>query len=88
MAVTPRTIAILGGTGKEGKGLAYRWLKAGHTVIIGSRSIEKAQTASVELSSLFSHVVPVTANTNDLAADSAEIVVLTVPYEVHIPMLE
>ncbi|NTV36646.1 MAG: NADPH-dependent F420 reductase [Anaerolineaceae bacterium] len=88
MAVTPRTIAILGGTGKEGKGLAYRWLKAGHTVIIGSRSIEKAQTASVELSSLFSHVVPVTANTNDHAADSAEIVVLTVPYEVHIPMLE
>ena len=43
------TIAIIGGTGKEGKGLAYRWVKAGYKVIIGSRSAEKAQTAVMEL---------------------------------------
>jgi predicted dinucleotide-binding enzyme len=35
-------IAIIGGTGKEGKGLAFRWIQAGHHVIIGSRNVEKA----------------------------------------------
>ena len=45
------TIAIIGGTGKEGKGLAYRWAKAGHKVIIGSRSKEKALAAVNELQS-------------------------------------
>ena len=43
------TLGIVGGTGKEGKGLAYRWLKAGHKVIIGSRNFEKAQKAVEEL---------------------------------------
>jgi predicted dinucleotide-binding enzyme len=46
------TIAILGGTGKEGKGLAYRWAKAGYRVIIGSRILEKAQAAAQELTNL------------------------------------
>ena len=36
------TIAVLGGTGKEGKGLAYRWARAGYKVLIGSRTPEKA----------------------------------------------
>ena len=48
----PRTIAILGGTGKEGKGLAYRWALAGHKIIIGSRTLEKAATAADEVSAL------------------------------------
>ena len=39
------TIAILGGTGDLGTGLAIRWAKAGHKIIIGSRTLEKAQTA-------------------------------------------
>jgi len=39
-------IAIIGGTGKEGKGLAYRWAKFGHEVVIGSRAVEKAQAAA------------------------------------------
>ena len=38
-------IAILGGTGKEGSGLAYRWAAAGHEVIIGSRTAEKGEAA-------------------------------------------
>ena len=42
------TIAVLGGTGKEGKGLAYRWAKAGYRVLIGSRSSEAAVTAFSE----------------------------------------
>ena len=42
-------IAILGGTGKEGKGLGYRWAKSGHDVIIGSRQKEKAELAVSEI---------------------------------------
>ncbi len=38
-----KTIAIIGGTGKEGKGLAYRWAKQGYRIVIGSRQAEKAQ---------------------------------------------
>ena len=42
-------IAILGGTGKEGKGLAHRWAQAGHEILIGSRSLEKAQAAAQDV---------------------------------------
>ncbi len=47
-----QTIAILGGTGKEGKGLAYRWALAGYRVLIGSRSEEKALAAVSDLKEL------------------------------------
>ncbi|HXQ38407.1 MAG TPA: NAD(P)-binding domain-containing protein, partial [Anaerolineales bacterium] len=46
------SIAVLGGTGKEGKGLAYRWAKAGYRVLIGSRSSERAVTAASEIMEL------------------------------------
>jgi 8-hydroxy-5-deazaflavin:NADPH oxidoreductase len=81
-------IAILGGTGKEGKGLAYRWTLAGHDVIIGSRQLEKAQTAVDEILSLCRKPVKLSAKLNEDAARFQDIVVLTVPYEVHRPMLE
>ena len=42
-------LAILGGTGNEGPGLALRWAGAGHTVIIGSRKAEKAQRVADEI---------------------------------------
>ena len=45
-------IAVLGGTGKEGKGLAYRWAKAGYRVLIGSRSSERAVTTASEIMEL------------------------------------
>ncbi len=47
-----KTIAVLGGTGKEGKGLAYRWSKAGYRVLIGSRSQEKAKLAAAEINNM------------------------------------
>ena len=47
-----KTIGVIGGTGREGKGLAYRWLKSGYRVIIGSRRAEKAQAAAEELRGL------------------------------------
>lgn len=81
-------IAILGGTGKEGKGLAYRWAKAGYRVLIGSRSSEKAVTAASEIMQLLEGASSVVGTTNLEAAQQAEIVVLTVPYSAHRATLE
>jgi hypothetical protein len=72
-------IAILGGTGKEGKGLAHRWARAGHAIIIGSRSLEKAQAAAQDVNAAAGHEVA-TGLENPAAAAAAELVVLTVPY--------
>lgn len=82
-----KTIAILGGTGKEGKGLAYRWGKAGHRVIIGSRQAEKALAAAEDIRAISPEVVKVEGMANPEAAQQAEIVVLTVPFAVHQEML-
>lgn len=79
-------IAILGGTGKEGKGLAYRWAKAGHEVVIGSRQIEKAQITADEINLLIKEKT-VTGLENRQAADWCEIAVLTVPFAAHQAML-
>jgi NADPH-dependent F420 reductase len=82
------TIAVLGGTGKEGKGLAYRWAKAGYRVLIGSRSSEKAVTAASEIMELLEGSSSVVGTTNQEAAKQADIVVLTVPYSAHRDTLE
>lgn len=86
--LSPLTIAIIGGTGKEGKGLAYRWAKAGHHVIIGSRTAEKAQQAVAELQQLFDDSANLEGMENLNAAVRAEVIVLTVPYAAHRQMLE
>ena len=85
---TIKTIGIIGGTGKEGKGLAYRWLKAGYRVLIGSRQAEKAAAAADELRALAGGAVEVTGMTNVDAAEQADLVVLTVPYTAHRQTLE
>jgi NADPH-dependent F420 reductase len=72
-----RTIAILGGTGDLGSGLAKLWLAAGHTVVIGSRSATKAQNFAKELSGN-AH-----GDDNFNAAKAADIVVLAVPFSSH-----
>lgn len=77
------TVAVLGGTGKEGKGLAYRWAKAGYQVLIGSRSSEKAVTAAAEILELLDGAGSVVGTNNQEAAQQANIVVLTVPYAAH-----
>jgi NADPH-dependent F420 reductase len=77
-------IAILGGTGKEGKGLAFRWTKAGLEVVIGSRQVEKAQIAADEINELLGkNKNPVTGLENHQAADWCDIAVLTVPFSAH-----
>ena len=82
------TIAVLGGTGKEGKGLAYRWANAGYRVLIGSRSSERAVTAASEIIGLLEGSGSVVGTTNQEAAQQANIVVLTVPYSAHRETLE
>jgi len=76
-------IAIIGGTGKEGKGLAYRWLQAGHHIIIGSRNVEKAQTAVEELRFILPKVSYLEGMDNQKAVEACEIAVLTVPFTAH-----
>lgn len=82
------TIGVLGGTGKEGKGLAYRWAKAGYKVLIGSRSSERAVTAASEIMELAEGDTSVVGTSNKEAAHLADIVVLTVPYAAHRETLE
>ncbi|MCX6033539.1 MAG: NAD(P)-binding domain-containing protein [Chloroflexi bacterium] len=82
------TIAVLGGTGKEGKGLAYRWAKAGYRVLIGSRTVEKAQATAVEMTNLLGGEATIEGIANLTAAQRADIVALAVPYAAHRETLE
>jgi 8-hydroxy-5-deazaflavin:NADPH oxidoreductase len=84
---TLHSIAVLGGTGKEGKGLAYRWAKAGYIVIIGSRTSEKAENAAKDLNVMLGKELVVGLE-NTEAAKKADILVLTVPYSAHKPTIE
>jgi predicted dinucleotide-binding enzyme len=85
------TIAVLGGTGKEGPGLAMRWAHAGYPIIIGSRQLEKAQRVAAEINEklgLDKIATPITGLANADAARKAEISVLTVVATAHQPALE
>ena len=82
------TVAVLGGTGKEGKGLAYRWARAGYHVLIGSRTPEKAITAAAEIIARLDGTGSLVGMSNSEAARQADIVVLTVPYAAHRDTLE
>lgn len=80
-------IAVLGGTGNEGFGLGFRWAAAGHEIIIGSRLSEKGANAADRMLDL----VPDgnVKGTNNLdAAESAELIVLSVPYAAQKATLE
>jgi hypothetical protein len=85
-AVLP-TIAVLGGTGKEGPGLALRWAHAGYPIIIGSRQTEKAQATADELNALL-RIQTIQGMENGPAARAADICVLTVVYTAHQAALE
>ncbi len=87
MSETLPTIAILGGTGKEGTGLGLRWARAGYTVIIGSRGAERAAQAAAEMNTL-AGVTTVQGLENGAAVQAAEIVVLTVPPDAQMATLE
>jgi 8-hydroxy-5-deazaflavin:NADPH oxidoreductase len=83
-----RTIAVLGGTGAEGFGLALRWIRAGETVIIGSRDAGRAREAASKIQSAAGTDVKVSGEENSAACAAAEIIVLTVPFEGHCDLLK
>ena len=73
------TLAIIGGTGDLGTGLARRWAKAGYPLVIGSRTAEKAATAAADLSPLATGQKP-RGMANLDAAKAGDVIVLTVPF--------
>ena len=85
-------IAILGGTGGLGTGLARRWVQSGYPVIIGSRTPERAEQAAADLEQLMVERgidrVTVRGLENSEAAKQAEIIVLTVPFSHHADTLK
>ncbi len=85
-------LAILGGTGDLGTGLARRWAQAGYRVIIGSRTQEKAEAAAADLREVMADRgvgdVTVEAMENLAAAEQADIVTLTVPFSHQVSTLE
>ena len=81
------SIAILGGTGDLGGGLARQWSRAGYRILIGSRTLEKGQAAATVLLDEFPDL-NVTGHENLDAATQADLVVLTVPFEHQISTLE
>jgi NADPH-dependent F420 reductase len=82
-----RTIAIIGGTGALGTGLARRWARAGYHVVIGSRTAPKAETAAAELLAAIPDA-QVSGTDNLAAATAADIAVVTVPFAHQQPTLE
>ncbi|MQY11196.1 hypothetical protein SRB5_13100 [Streptomyces sp. RB5] len=80
--VSGLTVGVLGGTGDQGRGLAYRLAKAGQRVIIGSRSAERAGAAAAELGS------GVEGAANEDCARRSDIVIVAVPWDGHAKTLE
>ena len=80
------SIAILGGTGALGSGLALRWARAAHKVTIGSRNAERAAESAAELSEKAGFKIA--GMGNEQAAKTADLVVLTVPYANHADTLD
>lgn len=76
-------IAVIGGTGPQGRGLAYRFAKAGHTVTIGSRRADRAESTANEIAERLGPSPFVSGADNASAASGADVVLLSVPYEGH-----
>src|SRR5579864_2337517 len=82
MSLAPeRSIAILGGTGPAGTGLALRWARAGEAVIIGSRDAQRAQNVAPTIKQKAGPEANVSGMENSAACAAAGLLVLTVPFE-------
>jgi NADPH-dependent F420 reductase len=80
--MSPETLAFVGGTGPEGLGLAVRFAAAGHAIVIGSRSAERAQEAAAKVMGRVSGA-QVEGRLNEEAVKAAEIVLVTIPFAGH-----
>ena len=84
----PRAIAVLGGTGPEGFGLALRWVRAGETVIIGSRDSGRAREAAAKILAAVGGSATVSGEENVAACAATDLLVLTIPFEGHCGLLK
>lgn len=89
------TIAIIGGTGPEGSGLALRWARAGETIVIGSRGAERAAATAASIAQrigggtgALARSTSISGRDNISACAAADIVVLTIPFEAHAETLK
>jgi NADPH-dependent F420 reductase len=83
---TSYRIAVIGGTGPQGKGLGYRFARHGHTVVLGSRAVEKAVPVAAEVTGRLSGMAgagEVSGTANADACADADVVLLAVPYDGH-----
>lgn len=76
------TVAVLGGTGEQGRGLAQRLARAGQSVVIGSRSAERAASIAAEIGN------GVSGTSNEDAAKAGDVVIIAVPWDGHRELLE
>ena len=83
-----RAIAVLGGTGPEGFGLALRWARAGEAVIIGSRDAQRAQQAAAKIKQRAGEQAQISGLENSAACAATDLIVLTIPFEGHAPLLK
>jgi 8-hydroxy-5-deazaflavin:NADPH oxidoreductase len=83
-----RSIAILGGTGPEGLGLARRWARAGETILIGSREPARAAEAAANLKKIVGSSAEISGMENSAAAAAAGVIVLTIPFSGHAALLK
>ncbi len=77
------TVGILGGTGDQGRGLAYRFARAGLRVVIGSRSAERGAAAAADVAAMPGVVGEIFGGANGQAAHDADLVIVAVPWEGH-----
>jgi len=86
------TIAIIGGTGAEGSGLALRWAHAGESVVVGSRDTQRAMEAASKLNQEIGRTGAstgaISGAENAAACEKADILVLTVPFSAHAETLK
>jgi hypothetical protein len=85
--LSKHTIAVIGGTGPQGKGLGYRFAKAGHDVIIGSRSAERAVPVAEDIAGR-EVSGSVSGDGNAAAVAAADVVLLAIPYDGHDELVE
>ena len=83
-----RPIAVIGGTGPAGMGLALRWARAGETIIIGSREEKRAQQAAASIQQRIGEQAKISGMENSAACAAADILMLTVPFEAQALLLK
>jgi len=88
MSDASRLIAVLGGTGPAGMGLALRWVRAGEAILIGSRDAQRAQEAAEKIKLKTGNQARISGMENSAACAAADILVLTVPFESQATLLK